>query len=187
MARYVMELYATRSSDDVAVVVGGGASTVDDLAQVPDGAYIIGVNTNCAGVVEPDLVVALDANTYPIPHDCQTVGQFAFNDFVTLYGNDKITSTCGFNSAFLAAAVAVQMGFGSIYLAGIDCYSGVKPYANSEMDWDDWVAMGGKPEQHSDNGSRVCAAHWARIFRDYPQVIPMSDILRHAWTLQQTG
>ena len=120
-----------------AVVIGGGPSSPDDLKMIPNDCFKIGVNHHCKGLVEPDLIVALDGwqsvgsgyglvgkkgNLMHMMPNCPIVGQNESMAY-SIFEDGKPLVKRGINkSCYAAVEIALSMGAGVVYLAGIDCY-----------------------------------------------------------------
>jgi len=182
MSRLVSELFGTLEGRSVAVI-GGGASSLDDLAQLPSDVVTIAVNHHCNGLLEPDYMVALDVDAYGLTEyeSAKTVGPFEGCDYITHDQGKQFLTVGGFKSAYKAVDFGIRMGADNVYLCGIDCYTGSKPYLNEDTTWGEWVTNDRLRKLIRPLDQRICGESWRNLFKDYEQVKPVSKYLRGYW------
>lgn len=179
----VSDLFGTMNGTTIAIA-GGGCTTLDDLEQCqPD--VVIAVNHHLSGLLNPDYVCALDEITYSLMRydDPITIGQFAWCDYLTHDNGRALLKMAPFRSAFKATEVALKMGADAVYLCGIDCFSGERPYQRSDYEWDDYLKDKGERARRNrrELDQRICMNRWNNVFSSFEQVKPVSEFLRLNW------
>lgn len=182
MDRLVSELFDTLEGRSVAVI-GGGVSSLDDLAQLPSNVVTIAVNHHCNGVLEPDYVVGLDAAAYGLINyaHAKTIGPFAGCDYITHDQGKQLLTMGGCKSAHKAAEMGIRMGAENVYLCGVDCYTGDKPYLNDDRTWGQWASNERLKKSLRPMDQKICADRWANAFGKHEQVKPVTKFLKDHW------
>lgn len=124
-------------TDKPAAILGGGESLLDDLSKVPSGAILIAVNYHAFKVgLKPHYMVYLDdPRTRP-----QMMRAIREEKVIKVcpdsepYGDVKMDVEYwrGMNSGTTAAWLGLWMGCNPVYLCGMDCYTGAKPYCHAD-------------------------------------------------------
>jgi hypothetical protein len=163
----VSELYGSLSAP--AAVICGGGKTVSQLKEIPEGCFIIFANHHGAGLLEPDLAVAVDEHaflidefkTLPCPKVGRTEGDYLIEEFVPG------------GSGAVATNLAVKMGASHVYVVGADCYETIPNHWHGD---EAYGHIDGKPIEFVSKNMRpkdfrICKKAWDNLAKDRPITI----------------